>query len=328
MLLIGSQQGCCRPMAMNGYALPTFLGLGPSRTASTWLHELLDLHPQIHLTRPKECSFFGKEILRHDLNWYHQRFACRAERLSRPARGDISPWYSRLSERSVRDTHGLLPAARLILVLRNPIDRNWSQVLMERGHMRRIPLDRLSETALLMALERVRTTRYADYLTIIERWTAAYDPRALHLALYDELIADPRQFVNSILRHLGVDTSWDPPEAALNHKIYATRDLPGGDRCRMSEVVRWYLAMQWREPVRQLNAHLDGRLNGWVAGIDEVAGRRAPLSWRLRRLLNRHLLRWPERIAYGAYDRSREVRLALRGRKLFNEAMAPAELQV
>ena len=54
--------------------LPTFVGLGSQRSASTWLHSVLKAHPQITMTSRKEANYFGYEIQWHNLNWYTDLF--------------------------------------------------------------------------------------------------------------------------------------------------------------------------------------------------------------------------------------------------------------
>src|SRR6185312_13821076 len=103
--------------------LPTFLGLGSARCATTWLHQVLRLHPQILMTDPKEISYFGKEAACHDLAWYEASFSHDLQKQDAPFRGDISPWYSRATRQTVAAAHALIPDAKLILIIRNPVDR-------------------------------------------------------------------------------------------------------------------------------------------------------------------------------------------------------------
>ena len=291
--------------------LPTFLGISPPRTGTTWLHQVLSQHPQISMITPKECSFFGKQILHKDLDWYRGGFGNGSAQL-RPIRGDISPWYARLSERSIRAARALLPDAKLILVLRNPIDRSWSQALMELGYLRNVPLDELRETALLLHFERLRVTRYSDYPTILRRWSRVFGPDALHVALYDDLVARPGEFLEGVLRHIGADPNWRPDVQWLSKRVYATQTMTGGDSCRMSGFLRWYLAVRWIDSVRELNTLLCGRVQPWLDEMEGIAASATPPRWRIRQHIHRTVLRWPRDLGYLGYDAAREVALAYR----------------
>ena len=102
--------------------LPTFLGIGVPRAGTTWLHTLLAGHPDVYLpTRRKEIRFFDRY---HDLGtaWYEAFFAA-AE--GHRAIGEISPQYLYCDACTERIA-GLLPDVGLIVMLRHPVDRAYS----------------------------------------------------------------------------------------------------------------------------------------------------------------------------------------------------------
>ena len=84
--------------------------------------------------------------------------------------------------------------------------------------------------------------------------------------------------------------------------------------------MRWLLATQWLEPTRRLNAKLDGMVDSWVKEMEEIAGKRVPGSWKLRRFAYRQLLSLPERLAYEVYEAQRELRLWRRNRVIEEQA--------
>ncbi len=95
--------------------LPTFVGLGSQRSASTWLHSVLKAHPQITMTSRKEVAYFGKQIQWHNLNWYTDLFRDPSGLPTRAIRGDISPWYSRLRRHSVESLRRMIPDLKAVL---------------------------------------------------------------------------------------------------------------------------------------------------------------------------------------------------------------------
>ena len=117
--------------------LPTFLGVGVPRAGTTWLHTLLAAHPDVYLpTRRKEVRFFDRH---HDQgpDWY-QEFFCGPEEAHRyKAIGEISPQYLYCDE-CPRRISMLLPNAKLLVMLRHPVDRAYSQFgfVMQRRDFR------------------------------------------------------------------------------------------------------------------------------------------------------------------------------------------------
>jgi hypothetical protein len=106
--------------------LPTFLGIGVPRAGTTWLHTLLSAHPDVYLpTRRKEVRFFDRH---HALGqaWYEEFFCPPDEAARYAAIGEISPQYLYCEECPERIS-ALLPTAKLIVMLRHPVDRAYSQ---------------------------------------------------------------------------------------------------------------------------------------------------------------------------------------------------------
>ncbi|MCP9941965.1 sulfotransferase [Cyanobium sp. ATX 6E8] len=109
--------------------LPHFLGLGTQKGGTTSLHRLLAQHPQVFLPSCKEVHYFSL----HDqepLGWYAAHYAAaRAGQL----RGDISPYYL-FHPRAPQRIRAVVPRARLIVLLRNPVERALSQFFHARRH--------------------------------------------------------------------------------------------------------------------------------------------------------------------------------------------------
>jgi Sulfotransferase domain len=110
---------------MVAMTLPTFLGIGVPRAGTTWLHTLLAGHPAIFLpTKRKEIRFFDRHF-EHGLGWY-ESFFCPPEEADRYAAiGEISPQYFYCEECPGRIA-ATLPDVRLLVMLRHPVDRAYS----------------------------------------------------------------------------------------------------------------------------------------------------------------------------------------------------------
>ena len=98
--------------------LPDFLGIGTQKGGTTYLHALLQHHPQIFLATPKEQHFFSLHWQRGE-QWYADQFA-QAE--SHQCCGEVTPYYLFHPEVPQR-IKSQLPAAKLIVLLRDPVER-------------------------------------------------------------------------------------------------------------------------------------------------------------------------------------------------------------
>ena len=227
-----------------------------------------------------------------------------------PVRGEISPEYTRLKAWQVNRIAKLLPDLRLILTLRHPIERVWSQALLEFGYLGGRDVRKISSIDFLRQVERARNRLSSDYRRTIEIWSNAFGRDALHIDLFEALQGDPQSYVNGILRHIGAATPWTVPAQFVNSKVHATTSLVRQQR-DIPELVEWYIADRLLEPTEHLNDLLQGKVANWVDEMREIRGN-TRLSWRILRELNRTLLALPERLAYEAYHAVLDLRFWLR----------------
>ena len=105
---------------------PDFLGIGAQKAGTTWLYENLRRHPQMYLPNTKEIHYFDWYFYK-SIHWYCKHFmAVEKNKL----KGEITPCYSTLSENKIKLIHKINPQLKIILILRNPIERAWSQAVM------------------------------------------------------------------------------------------------------------------------------------------------------------------------------------------------------
>lgn len=101
---------------------PHFLVLGAQKAGTTSLYHLLQLHPQVYLPECKEVHYFSLEAYR-PMMWYEAHFTkANKDQLC----GDITPYYLFHPECPPR-IQRVLPNAKLVVLVRDPVDRALSQ---------------------------------------------------------------------------------------------------------------------------------------------------------------------------------------------------------
>ena len=218
-------------------------------------------------------------MLRHDLEWYKAHFESEDGLEPKPVRGEISPVYARLKAWQVNRIANLLPDLRIILTLRHPIERVWSQALLEFGYLEGRDVRKISSIGFLRQIERARNRLSSDYCRTIKIWSKAFGRDALHIDFFDRLRDDPEAYVNGVLRHIGAATPWALPAKFMKTKVHATTSLVGHNR-EIPEVVQWYIADRLLEPTERLNELLEGRVSSWVEEMRAIRGK-TRLSWRI-----------------------------------------------
>jgi hypothetical protein len=122
--------------------LPDFLGVEAQKSGTTSLHRLLAGHPQIFLPAENELKYFSKRY-GEGVEWYAARYASAGRQ---QFCGEITPYYLFHPEAPQR-IYALLPRIRIIVLLRDPVERALSQFF----HSRRLGLECLELGAALTA---------------------------------------------------------------------------------------------------------------------------------------------------------------------------------
>jgi sulfotransferase family protein len=182
-------------MRRGARVLPTFLFIGADKTGSTWLHRILLAHPRCFVPPCKDIYFFDRYFER-GFEWYASFF--RKTPADATAIGELSHDYL-YSEAAAERIATLLPGVRLVVFLRNPVERTFSEYLyLVRSGLTRLPL----REALEQFPEAVDHSRYAQHL---EPYFDRFDRSQIGTFLTEDLRADPRAFAAGVLAHLGLD---------------------------------------------------------------------------------------------------------------------------
>ena len=181
-----------------GGALPNLVVIGGLKCGTTSLHHYLNLHPQVEMSRPKELNFFVAE-LNWPLGapWYASHFEAAAD-----VRGETSPHYTdrpRLEGVAARMA-ATIPDARLIYMVRDPIDRVLSHYLHNvAGGYEERPLEAALADDESAYVDR---SRYAYQL---EPYMEAFDPSRIEIVGQEELKAERAETMRRLFAFLGVD---------------------------------------------------------------------------------------------------------------------------
>jgi len=202
------------PMSSPGIPLPNFLVIGGSKCGTHWLNECLREHPDVYLTRDVHEIFFFDRYFDRGVEWYAGYFRGYSgqERI-----GDITPTYLAhpLAPERIYRT---LPAATLIVSLRNPVQRARSKYLhmWRKGEIRPNTSFR---SACAIAPEIIRDGEYARCLTA---WRRYFRPHQMHYLILDDALSDPVAFTQSVYSILHVDERFEATTATQRTNIHQT----------------------------------------------------------------------------------------------------------
>jgi hypothetical protein len=172
---------------------PDFLYIGTSKAGSTWLFNVLARHPDVFLASNKGLYYFDAHFDRGE-EWYLGHFEDSGHH---GARGEVSHSYLSSPEAPARIAE-LSPAIRLLVCLREPVDRAFSDYLDLRKNQQ---YDGSFEGALEAYPRLLDRGRYASHL---RRYLAVFPREQLLIQLFDDLKADPQRYADEVFGFLGV----------------------------------------------------------------------------------------------------------------------------
>jgi hypothetical protein len=210
-----------------------FLGFGAQKSGTSWLSNYLKSHPEVLMSPIKEMAFFGnrenvnldrfkgqlafqdvvtaftgrenKPRKKHlnDRIKIHNNFEAYKNFFNEllqdeKAYGEITPSYAFMKLNEMIEVRENFPECRIIFLLRNPVDRLWSQ--MRFSHTKDTPSELLSNAKQRMVMNAY--TKRSDYKSTIEKLTTIFPRDRLHFEFFEHLFT--QEAVNGICDFLGV----------------------------------------------------------------------------------------------------------------------------
>lgn len=121
--------------------LPTFFIVGAAKSGTTSLANYLDEHPDVFISKVKEPNFFSSKQLLEDHLYYKDKLITSFSQYKKLFEGSES--FAQRGEASVsylvypgvaENIKKMCPDARIVIILRNPVDRAYSHYLMDKKH--------------------------------------------------------------------------------------------------------------------------------------------------------------------------------------------------
>jgi hypothetical protein len=208
---------------------PDVFIVGAFKAGTTALYEYLRAHPQVFMSVPKEPMYFGADLTPRYRRMTEDEYLAlfRATGADQVA-GEASPWYL-YSTSAAAEIWAFNPAARPIVMLRNPVDVMYSQhsqlVFNQREDVtdfaealaaeddrragRRIPVDAIRPEALFYR----HSVRFAEQLG---RYFDVFGRDSVQVIVFDDLVADPHAAYRSTLEFIGVDPDFEVDLSVYN----------------------------------------------------------------------------------------------------------------
>ena len=219
-------------------APPDFVIIGAMKAATSTLHDQLAQQEGIAMSEPKEpCFFSDDEVFARGLGWYESCFSGAAEG---DLIGESSTHYAKLPDlpHAAARLHAHRPDARIVYVLRHPIDRLVSHFM--HGWSEGWYGDSIAE-----AIEREASlVDYGRYAMQVRPWLERFGAERVLLIAYDGLRTRPQAELDRLGRFLGVASTltWRDDLGARNVST---------ERVRQGWFRRWFVDPAWATALRR-----------------------------------------------------------------------------
>ena len=263
---------------------PDFLCIGAHKAGSTWLYQQLDSHPDFWMPPVKELHYFDQlsRVQRaarprctdeRDLRFLKRLRSLSAEpgidlenygRLFEPKAslrsGDISPNYSTLSNKVIRQVVGYFQNLKVLFLARDPVERVWSHLSMEVHYRQIEPFDVTNIDEVNRNLLRRGMLLRSYPSAVVARWKRYVHPEQFRVYFFDDLQSNPAELRRSILCFLGADPDKPSSRLTANHNSWTRMEkLP------LTNKVRSHLAKFFKNELKTCAARLGGPARDWPA---------------------------------------------------------------
>jgi len=201
--------------------LPDFFVIGAGRTGTTSLYHYLDQHPSLSKSAYDELGFFDVNF-HLGLNWYRSLFPSVLTKFRIKSKTnffmtyDVTPAYVRRPWIAKR-IKKLFPNSKLILVLRNPIDRTYSHYYLSKkfGEIRTFEevikedMDNISKWDVNLKDDNYFATKVeksilarAFYVEQLPMWFEQFSKNQILIISSENLALKTKETMNEIFRFL------------------------------------------------------------------------------------------------------------------------------
>jgi hypothetical protein len=249
---------------------PDFLCIGLQKAGTQWLYDQLRPHADFWMPPVKELRYFFippeqrthlrrirgnwdklRNWNRRDLayltavNWiswrtpdideYARLFNLKGEKLT----GDITPEFSLADDALIEIMSRRLPSIRIVLIVRDPVERFWSALSMGVRNRVHSPVQTDEDWHRVRQIAEDPIVRGLSYPSqIAARWSKYFAPDKFGAFLFDDLVADPAAFRARVIRFLGGDPdkrSGNLPPSFNRKALHPKLDMSAAYRERLSQ---------------------------------------------------------------------------------------------
>ncbi|WP_345969905.1 sulfotransferase domain-containing protein [Sulfurimonas sp. HSL1-6] len=286
--------------------LPNFFIVGAPKAGTTSLYHYLSEHPEVFMSEPKEVNFFSKEEIEAQGLYYDDFKAgnlAKYEALFEDAgtakaigEGSVSYLFY---PKTPQKLHDAIPDAKIIILLRDPVERGYSHYLMD--YRLGLVSQPYEEVVHQTGNHKHKKLYYQQYVALglyyeqVKRYLDLFGLNQVKIYFQEDLRKDTEGVIQDLYKFLKIETNtqldlarehnaFSMPKNALIHRLYSSRNIRKTLSALLPDAVKEIVMNRLFE--RKKKPQLDPELRNELVAIYR------PDIEKLEALLNKDLSHW------------------------------------
>jgi hypothetical protein len=226
--------------------LPNLFIVGTPKAGTTSLHHYLDFHPEVFMSNPKETNYFTYEEIKKQKLYYNEEHISTKESYlalfknasNSPVIGEASVSYL-FYPGTAKKIFDFNPKAKIIIILRNPVERCYSHYLMDKrlGFVKEdleTIISEGSKESSPLAHAYQQFVELGFYSKQIEQYLEIFPKKQIKIFIYEEISAERKKFILDVCAFLGIryqynndfehhTNTYNEPKGSILKKLYASK---------------------------------------------------------------------------------------------------------
>ena len=240
--------------------LPNFIIVGAPKAGTTSLYHYLSEHPQVFMSEPKEVNFFSKEEIESQDLYYkdfkaldfksYKKLFNKAEGKIAIGEGSVSYLFYPKTPEKIKDS---IPNVKIIILLRNPLDRGYSHYLMDY----RLGLVDLTydEIVFRKTKHKKLDLYYQQYVELglyfeqVKRYLKVFGKKQVKIYLQEDMRDNSNKIINDLYDYLGLEKDF-MPDTSQKHNSFSIPKYDWIQKLYSSYAVRTTLSILFPKSIK------------------------------------------------------------------------------
>lgn len=177
--------------------------------------------------------------------------------------GEISPSYSILDEEDISKMYKIAPQARIIFLIRNPIDRAWSNFRFNSKFINNFDIRSVNTNDIEKFMNSKHQELRSNYIHTMENYSRIFPKNQILVCFYDAIKDNPLNLLNEIVKFIGGNTNHIEKYCNVSQKVNVSKEM------EMPIAILDFLKEKYHGQIQHLAEVYGGYCSKWYSDLYE-----------------------------------------------------------